>query len=72
MAGEAQIVLAVANDWEGVYVDGKLFAEEHSIPLDTLAEACGVKLSHIECDEEWLSDIGELPAKLADVKRAAR
>lgn len=69
MAGEVKIVLAVAEDWKGVYVDGKLFAEGHSIPLDTLAEACGATLTRVECDDEWLSELGNLPAWLKDVQR---
>lgn len=71
----AKLVLVRADDWEGIYVDGKLVTEGHS--HDTL-EAIKLAIKHGVSEAEtkwandaWLHDQGNLPNKLADVKFAA-
>lgn len=62
-----KIVFVTADDWEGLYVDGKLRFENHSIRPYNIAqvlEDCEV----ISCDEEWLEERGFLPENLGDVK----
>lgn len=54
----------VSGDWEGIYVDGKLIAEGHSLDARQTMEAIGVEFEHRETD---LKDSGSLPDKLEEV-----
>jgi len=50
---EIKLVEVYADDWAGMYANGELINEGHSLRL---------------CDMiEWLCDRGRLPVKLADV-----
>lgn len=71
----ADMTLVRGDDWEGIYILGKLMAEGHSIEL-----AVGIALAieyrptgitTVFCDIGWLHDEGNLPRALADVKLAA-
>ncbi len=69
------ITLVRGDDWEGIYVDGKLMTEGHSIEI---SEAIWIGINHkatkVEtkfCDLGWLHDEGNLPQALADVKLEA-
>lgn len=71
-SGKQLKVVIVSNDddWEGLYVDGKLYHQGHDIPNDVILEACNIEIKKIVCDQDWLleeSD-GRLPEKLSDVK----
>jgi hypothetical protein len=57
-------------DWEGIYVDGKLVFENHSITAHEALEHAGVKYKFVEADGDWLAERGHLPEKLKDVKKA--
>ena len=63
------------DDWCGIYVDGLLVAEGHS--LSTM-EVVGICMLHridnatsSPVDIEWLHDRGDLPRQIEDVKWAA-
>lgn len=60
------------NDWEGIYIDGKLTTEGHSHEVvEAIRLAIRRKVSEVvvkECDFDWLLDQGNLPTDLADVK----
>lgn len=68
----AVMVLVRADDWEGLYVDGKLVTEGHSIDLmEGIVLAIEHKVRGIRtvwCDIPWIRDQGNLPQNLADVK----
>lgn len=60
------------DDWEGMYVNGRLAIEGHSVGLyDALTELTGKTLTGFECrvcDHRWLYDHGNLPDDIGDVK----
>lgn len=45
-----KLVLVAADDWEGLYEDGKLLTEGHSIDVDEFASRAGVELDTIWAD----------------------
>lgn len=59
------ITFVEGDDWRGIYVDGKLYHEGHSIPRSTIAELIGADM--IYADLDWLSEQGRLPQSLDDV-----
>jgi hypothetical protein len=56
-------------DWEGIYVDGKLIFENHSISAYEALKYAGVKFKTVNADSDWLAEQGHLPEKLKDVKK---
>jgi len=60
--------IVYADDWEGLYINGKLVMEEHSLSTASIFEALGVEYDLFEADVEWLADRGNLPPKFEDVK----
>ncbi|MGX9944892.1 hypothetical protein ACTG4Q_20735 [Bradyrhizobium denitrificans] len=68
------MIYAQGDDWVGVYVDGQLVTEGHSIrPLEMVEICIERKITCAEgreVDVDWLHDRGDLPAKLEDVKWA--
>lgn len=65
-----KVVFAYADDWEGLYVDGILRCEGHSIQIEYALKAVGVVMESIRPDQEWLEENGSLPVNLSDVKTA--
>lgn len=64
----------MADDWEGMYIDGKLMKEGHIIDayeaLEIIREiGMTFTLSMFNVDDDWLSEIGSLPENLGDVER---
>lgn len=64
------IVLVVGDDWEGLYVNGQLAVEGHSLTVRDVCACIGIELQTRGCDEDWLHDEGALPIELGDVKFA--
>jgi len=56
------------DDWEGLYIDGKLVTEGHAITVEEFAEIIGVEFNESFADIDWLQEEGSLPEKLEDVK----
>ena len=60
------------DDWEGIYINGKLAAEGHRISLHDVLDALkGNILTDFEfrtCNRDWLYDQGNLPDELENVK----
>lgn len=69
------MTLVRGDDWEGIYIAGKLMTEGHSIELThgiVLAiEHKVTGITTVFCDLDWLHEEGNLPTALTDVKRAA-
>ena len=64
------VVVATANDWVGVYVDGSLVYQNHSIDecsMETVLEALAVPCESKIVDEDWLSNECQLPDSLNEV-----
>lgn len=65
-------VVSNGDDWEGLYIDGVLFSEGHSVSVRDLARAIGWQLTKIEVSSDWLgNEVTGLPAKLTDVPETA-
>lgn len=62
------VVVSDGDRWEGLYVDGKLVAEHHSIELQDLADAAGLDFDYRYADGDWVAKRGSFPKKLKDVK----
>lgn len=66
---KSKMLTLVSNkdDWEGLYVDGILWAEDHSISSETLLKALGIEIEHITVDADWLYERGNLPNNLEEI-----
>lgn len=68
----AKLVLVRGDDWEGIYVDGNLLTEGHSIEvMDAVQLAVTHRVTEYEtqwADLTWLHDEGNLPRRLDEVK----
>jgi len=64
----SKITIVDGDSWEGLYIDGKLIIENHTLSLYDVLDAIGVKYKHVLVDDEWLYKHGTLPKKLSDVK----
>lgn len=66
------LTVVQGDDWEGIYIDGKLVAQGHSIPLrNGIDLAIQHKVTEVvwrAADLDWLHDVGELPDNLADAQ----
>lgn len=66
-----RLVFVHGDDWIGVYLDGKLLDEGHSISAQQLVEVLAGEWAESRTpDEAWLEDEGTLPDVLTDVKLA--
>ena len=55
------------DDWEGLYDNGKLVLEGHSIRKEEILEYLGIKVKILEADGDYLYKYGRLPVHLKDV-----
>ena len=63
-----KIVIVNGDDWKGIYIDGQLKYEGHSIrPMD-IFNVLDIDFKEFECDLEWLEEQGNLPKNLNEVK----
>lgn len=58
------IVNSDEGDWTGLYVDGRLMCEGHSLSPREVIEALGFELNSSQ--SRYLADIGYLPISLED------
>lgn len=64
----ATIVLVRGDDWEGLYVDGQLHTQGHSIDARHVLNLIGGRAVYLSPPQDnALRDRGSLPAKLDDV-----
>lgn len=63
-----KFLLVTADDWQGLYKNGILITEDHTIELQTILKHLGIELEEKECDCNWIHERGNLPDKLKDVK----
>lgn len=68
------IFVRTGNDWEGLYKDGQLVAEDHNIEYDVVLKHLGVldKVEEMWIDgtskEAKLNDVGRLPQTLDELR----
>jgi hypothetical protein len=65
--------LVCGDDWQGLYLNDELVIEDHRVrvedALNAVIQGGGIsEFSWRDCDYEWLSDVGNLPKSLTDVK----
>jgi len=67
----SKIVLVAGDDWEGLYIDGKLKRETHLLTADVVMDALGIEYDyvHVDGDAYWERWGGSLPSQFATVKR---
>lgn len=68
---EQKITLVKEDSWVGLYIDGELKGqgdERDEMTMEVLAEALGIPIEEKWADADWLSEQGELPEKITDVK----
>jgi hypothetical protein len=68
------IDLVRGDDWEGIYLDGFLQLENHSLRLSDVLELLMDQqidgFHQHTADEEWLEERGRLPENLSEVQLA--
>ena len=69
------VVIAKADDWEGVYIKGKLYTEGHEITkndlIESLEKSGSLKknsLSEFYVNDKWIKNIGRLPKNINEVE----
>lgn len=59
------------GDWCGIYVDGQLYTEGHSITvwewLDIVENQSTFKTQNLEVDGDWLEEGGSFPQSFSDI-----
>lgn len=63
------VTIVNADDWMGLYIDGELVYEGHSIEEETLLKYVGVNCDSFWVDDNWITERGNLPSRLEDVKK---
>ena len=74
----SRAVIAQGDDWEGLYIDGALVDEGHSLGvrntlrflLSAEPSISDADLSVREVDLDWIADRGSLPTYIDEVKWA--
>jgi hypothetical protein len=61
------ITLVYGNDWIGLYRDGILLDEGHSLSPYHILTALGLEMEEKTANEDWLEEEGSLPGCLEDV-----
>jgi hypothetical protein len=65
------IVRGESGDWEGVYLDGQLAREDHSIEIDDLLKLLGIKCEvKYATDKTFEDNNNRLPDDLSEVEFA--
>lgn len=68
-----EVVIVDGGDWHGLYIDGELVEEGHSLCVsDVLRKVRDTRrpiasVETIEADQTWLEDHGFLPKHLSNV-----
>lgn len=68
----AEITRVLCDDWEGVYLNGRLIAQHHHVDLRDVVEALGAEYHFLEVDAQWAQDEGELPIDLGMIPEEVR
>jgi len=63
-------IVSNGDDWEGLYLDGVLFAQGHEIHVHHLAEALDLEIETVKVSPYWLGEvITSLPEKLDKIPK---
>ena len=65
------ISIVNGGDWEGIYFDGELQNQGHSLDIEVILEALKgrtiTSVDFFDLDDEWMEDQGWLPNNIQDV-----
>jgi hypothetical protein len=64
-----QVTIVDGDDWEGLYVDGRLVTEGHRVSVTEALNAVGVSCEVVYADDHWLEEVGRLPDQLRKVRK---
>ena len=65
-----KITIVDGDDWKGLYIDGKLKLQGHSLYVTDVIEALtGSRPESFEVDFDWMYEVGQLPDELSAVPR---
>lgn len=62
-----EVVLVKGDDWEGIYINGRLIFENHSLSAKEIFRILGFDI--IDVDDQWLGDRGSFPENISEVKK---
>ena len=65
----SRVIIVKADDWEGVYFDGKLIEEGHNLRLEDVLARLDMVSETVWANEVWLNNLGRLPENLEEVQR---
>jgi len=64
----AKFTWIITDDWQGLYKDGKLLMEGHSLHPVYFSKELGIELSNYDEDiDEYLYENGSLPENITDL-----
>jgi hypothetical protein len=63
------ITLVNGDDWRGIYVDGELRWEGHSLDGRNVLDVLGIDYREVSADLGWLEERGNLPFLESDVEK---
>lgn len=65
---KSKYTLVNGDDWQGLYKDGQIVAQNHSLSAYEILELVGVEFKSEWVNLDWLENIGHLPHNLDEVK----
>lgn len=70
---EMQVVYAQGDDWNGLFINGKLAMEDHQLKQKDIQavlkenNALGVEMEFKEVSMEWMWEVGSFPSDISEV-----
>lgn len=61
------ILVSNGDDWEGLYVNGKLVQQDHSLSARDVLSLIGIDIEQRWVSYDYTAERGNLPDKLADI-----
>ena len=68
-----KVVQAQGDDWNGLFIDGRLVMEDHQLKTKDIQAAMkaagvlGTEIKFKEVDMDWLWDVGSFPTDISEV-----
>lgn len=73
---ECNIDIIIGDDWEGIYFNGELFAENHTLSIHSviavmlrLVEYDKVILNRHTIDQDYMEELSELPNNFEEINK---
>jgi hypothetical protein len=63
-------IVSNGDDWEGLYLDGVLFCQDHKVTTQDVASALDLEVDNVYVSCKWLGGkVSSLPDKLSKVPK---